>query len=358
MISFTNHALDHILSSVLDANITEKLVRLGNRTADEKIAAYSLSNLESKVARSRNSIVGREYRALKNAEEALKALTTEVFSTSAPSEQILRHLEIDCPEKFNCFSSPPEWISIFKALEQEGENGGKWQKVGSKMRNELLDDSMYTFWREGRDLDRIQESQQSAPTPSPPTQPLTTNRFAALEVVSDNYHDASSADHSGSEDEDNESVDEPLRVEEGWRNSDVWAGVAEPARPSVTPPTSSDSSSVNSVPGSPAETDIQNLEEFFFRHGCDEVPTVPSSKRPLCDLLEAGDVWRMSYHERKILHAHWNAEVREALSAAHLQKYESLREAHADALHNFKESKDEVGAVNAQLLDEGLPYAD
>jgi hypothetical protein len=46
LIAFTNHALDHILSSILDADITKRIVRLGRRANDERVAEYSMDKLE------------------------------------------------------------------------------------------------------------------------------------------------------------------------------------------------------------------------------------------------------------------------------------------------------------------------
>ncbi|KAJ7346800.1 hypothetical protein DFH08DRAFT_869366 [Mycena albidolilacea] len=51
MIAFTNHALDHMLTSVLDAGITNKVVRLGSRSADEKnYVADEVENSERTIS--------------------------------------------------------------------------------------------------------------------------------------------------------------------------------------------------------------------------------------------------------------------------------------------------------------------
>lgn len=52
MIAFTNHALDHLLSAVLDAKITNKIARLGSRSIDSRVSKYSIEELEKIVPKS------------------------------------------------------------------------------------------------------------------------------------------------------------------------------------------------------------------------------------------------------------------------------------------------------------------
>ena len=73
MIAFTNHALDHMLRSVLDARITQKIVRLGSRSADERIAEFSIEHVESVAGRSRLLSAFSTYRrALRDVEDEIK----------------------------------------------------------------------------------------------------------------------------------------------------------------------------------------------------------------------------------------------------------------------------------------------
>src|SRR5947209_6402869 len=101
MISFTNHALDHMLGSVLDANITRRIVRLGGRSRDERVSQYSIENLEMVAGRSRlDSNLGKQHRALKGVEEELKSLMVNVFKASIQSEQIFGYLQYTYPIAF------------------------------------------------------------------------------------------------------------------------------------------------------------------------------------------------------------------------------------------------------------------
>jgi len=71
LIAFTNHALDHLLGNVLDVGITRKIVRLGSRSADERISEFSLDNILSMKARGNSQsdrIARYQYRVMKEIE--------------------------------------------------------------------------------------------------------------------------------------------------------------------------------------------------------------------------------------------------------------------------------------------------
>ncbi len=66
LIAYTNHALDHMLLSVLDDHITDRLVRLGSRTTDDRIAEFNLIKLEQMAgATDLDRSIRREYAVMK-----------------------------------------------------------------------------------------------------------------------------------------------------------------------------------------------------------------------------------------------------------------------------------------------------
>ena len=80
LIAYTNHALDHMVTSVLDARITEKIVRLGTRSADERIAQYTLDKLEKLASEAvLNRSMKRQYAKMKKLEEALTRTMTSIL---------------------------------------------------------------------------------------------------------------------------------------------------------------------------------------------------------------------------------------------------------------------------------------
>ena len=79
MIAFTNHALDHMLCSVLDSGITKKIVRLGSRSSDERISQFSIEAMEAVVGKSRlDRAFSRNHGAVRMIEEQIKDLNIEL----------------------------------------------------------------------------------------------------------------------------------------------------------------------------------------------------------------------------------------------------------------------------------------
>jgi superfamily I DNA and/or RNA helicase len=56
LLAFTNHALDHILRSIHDGEVTRDIVRLGSRSKDEVISEYSLESVSR--ARGKDKLTG------------------------------------------------------------------------------------------------------------------------------------------------------------------------------------------------------------------------------------------------------------------------------------------------------------
>src|SRR5258705_53275 len=112
MIAFTNHALDHMLCSVLDADITKKIVRLGRRATDERIAQYSIEALEIAQDRSRIDRNINIRRELKKVQEDITNLMGRVLKVDIEndSDEIMRYISACYPEHHDYFSTPPDWL--------------------------------------------------------------------------------------------------------------------------------------------------------------------------------------------------------------------------------------------------------
>ncbi|KNZ77104.1 NFX1-type zinc finger-containing protein 1 [Termitomyces sp. J132] len=130
MIAFTNHALDHLLTGVLDAGITNKIVRLGSRSADEQIKKFSIEEIEHIAGRSRlDRTFAHSHRALKDIEKEIQKLLQEFSQTIVPSDVITDHLTIHHPEHSEHIQFPPSWISAIFDVSFTNEDTG-WQTVG------------------------------------------------------------------------------------------------------------------------------------------------------------------------------------------------------------------------------------
>ncbi len=130
MIAFTNHALDHMLRSVLEANITQKIVRLGSRSADERIAEFSLENMENVAGRSRLSSVFSNYRwALRDVEKEIKDFMESFFREEVDTDDLLRYLTFQAPVLEESITFPPEWVKALYDL-QRPEPDERWHTAG------------------------------------------------------------------------------------------------------------------------------------------------------------------------------------------------------------------------------------
>ncbi|KAF7983780.1 hypothetical protein HWV62_18992 [Athelia sp. TMB] len=313
MIALTNHALDHMLCSVLDANITTRMVRLGSRSADERISAYSLEAMEKVAGQSRlDRAFGRNYRALKDVEEEVKKLLKDFLKISVHSTEILRYLEVEYPEHFEHAMEPPPWIPTIKRLMSAD---GEWIQAGKGEKKNKSDDSIYAFWREGLDLDFLEHKIQDSPAyPDTMEQLPSDNHFAVLEQ-------------------------DETEAEEG---SDAGDSHEDPE-------------SDNQEPSLPVPVDFSDLHDpgaFFIGFGYDGIPSAPQTDRALTDLLEYGELWEMSRLERERLHGHWIEQVRLRSHHNQLKQFEKLRERHSDVLQRFNEGKDESIAPRIMLVEE------
>lgn len=340
MIAFTNHALDHMLSSVLDAGITDKLVRLGSRSADERISKYSIETLELVAGKSRlDRSFGRHHFELKKVEEEITKLMKQYLKTHIDSQDILQYLQIQYPEHHEYIVEAPQWIKIIKDL--HSDEG--WKRAWRNGRVEEEDHSIYAFWRTAGDIDFLQ-TLETIQTPAPVHQGhLSSNQFVALQNYEETAPDQESLNLEIEEVDDE--FDEELPLEEAWQKN--WPAPPGPASapapnpsPKLPPP-----SSVSPKPSTIANltvSDLQDPHDFFFATGLPGKPPIPSSNRPLDELLVTDKVWSLSRLERQNLHAFWTEQVRVHTQEVQIQDFERVRKKHAEAQKIFNEGREEV----------------
>ncbi|GLB37649.1 putative P-loop containing nucleoside triphosphate hydrolase protein [Lyophyllum shimeji] len=337
MIAFTNHALDHLMTSVLDAGITDRIVRLGSRSADERIKQFSIEELEVVAGDSRlNAAFKRNHRELKLVEEDIKRLMKAFTRTIISSEEITQFLESQHPEHYEHILSPPTWISAVHALSVDDQANG-WQKVG-KRRNEPedSDNTLYAFWLRGRDLDFL--SQDVA----------RQVQIELSENDDDDDHDVED-DEDDKEDEGNaDEGDDSDSDLEPWERFWDSAYTSHPSDPEIVQPKASEvpppqlPSPPPPAPTALGITDLQDPIAFFAAHGYACVPELPTGSRPLHALLARGDMWTFSITERKQLHGFWEQNVRDTTRQNHLDDFKRLREKYTRALEIYNEGKDEA----------------
>ncbi|KAF8813222.1 P-loop containing nucleoside triphosphate hydrolase protein, partial [Phlegmacium glaucopus] len=354
LIAFTNHALDHMLSSILDADITQRIVRLGRRVNDGPIAPYSIETLEmvQKQTQSRlDRTLGNCRRELKVVEEQIRDLMNKVLSLNIDNNtgEIMKYLSTCYPEHFEYLSSPPPWVSNIKGFVLNDEDdAGEWQTAGRGGKAHDFDRSTYAFWRDSSDLAFIDQITNGSLQPwkfPPGVKICVQNPFSALTVeeVDDNYS-------SDEELSDTDSSVEEMEVEESWKviqfdqvssmsaSDPLW--VVLPPTSETRPPLPVNTINHGSTIG-PA--DVKDMDGFFDVLGFDHTPSVPQSDRPLEELLEdVGDVWEMSLSERQRIHAFWAENARIQLGQTYMDEFQRLRDRHADKLRECNEGKEEV----------------
>lgn len=337
MIAFTNHALDHLLTSVLDTGVTDKIVRLGSRSADERISQFSIEKLEMATGRTQlDRSFGRHYRDLKDIEKQILELMTQYLRVVVDSEEIISLLETNYPIHHFGLEEQPGWIEQLRQLEREQFliAGHDWQEVGRKGKQRFVekDETLYWFWKEGHDIDFLQ-TQPLVDVPADiqaVKHQVPANRFDILRDVE--------SDIEGDDDD---------AVEMSWERFE--------SRPSETPIISYPwvveevvSPEDNVMDEHTAQrdemvtvNDLLDPNAFFSKHGC-PYPEIPHADRGLDDLLDLDEMWTMSKTERIRLHEFWSDQVRINLQETQLATFEDLRNKHADLLARHNEGKDEV----------------
>ncbi|KAG6900492.1 hypothetical protein C0993_009802 [Termitomyces sp. T159_Od127] len=339
MIAFTNHALDHLLTGVLDAGITNKIVRLGSRSSDERIKKFSIEEIEQIAGRSRlDRSFARDHRALKDIEKEIESFVQGLSQTAVSSDSVTDYLGIHYPEHSEHIRYPPSWISAIHAVPSADEDAG-WQKVRNEASAEG-DRSIYSFWERAVDLEflsRMNEHQLPAdPLPRVrPEAPLAANRFILLEQET--------TDILGDND-DSDEEDRPWLS--SWKlTEDESSTTVLPAQPVESHIVPSRSPSADSQ-----KSDLKEPTKLFSCHGCVQIPSIPDSNRSLDELLLGGDMWKFSAVERKKLHAYWEQQVRESIYYINVKNFERLRAKYMEALEVYDEGKNEVILLRAAKL--------
>ncbi|KAG8902310.1 hypothetical protein FRC00_012823 [Tulasnella sp. 408] len=286
LIAFTNHALDNIIVRVLEKKITDKIVRLGSRSADETVAELSLDKILMNVNKTRQDRAqGRAYGAMKRAEEAMKEFMGEIVGEKSRPAQFDTHLLTHYPLHHEELNSPPFWIR--EALDDSQDHDFEHPKKQAKPKT-LVD-----FWREGGDLAFITYAGPGAAAPRGSSTPAGRG---------------------------------------GRRGRN---------RGSAQPNNSTDDA------GTPPTMDRAtwtNARETFFEEICGSraIPPCPTTNRNINQLLQDPQMWSMSKAERDRLNAHLNQGMLEGSQQEQLEEFERLKERHREANVEWKEIQDKV----------------
>ena len=160
LIAFTNHAVDHMLTSILDAAITTNVVRLGSRTKNERIARYSLHKREQNAGlRYMKRQMGREFACMKGAERDITRIMNQIQHPRLTWEVVEGFLDSHYPKHAGPFQHPPSWIvEVFRQAIEDEDKNGTWTLIsgGKEASQDSQISGIYGFWKNGRDIEFIQ----------------------------------------------------------------------------------------------------------------------------------------------------------------------------------------------------------
>jgi hypothetical protein len=159
LIAYTNLALDHMLTSILDAKITTSVVRLGSRATDENIAQYSLHKLEQLAGRGElDRPRRRQFAILKTAEEQMSKITNQIQIPQIATEDAKRFLDFHYPQHADRLREPPFWVAeVFRMFTEDENENGEWKGVSRVKKSPQAPEikGIYGFWKSGRDINFI-----------------------------------------------------------------------------------------------------------------------------------------------------------------------------------------------------------
>ncbi|KAK7447384.1 hypothetical protein VKT23_014094 [Stygiomarasmius scandens] len=345
LIAFTNHALDHLLCSIIDNGITRNVVRLGSRSADERIRDLSIEALEMAQGKSvLDGQINQLYRELKDTQNQIKKLMEKFLRKRIPTGVVMRQLENEYPDHAESFESPPGRISsAINYYAAEVEEG--WEKVKGKGKaladgDDGDENPVLKFWVEERDLDHLEaqirainETLYANVNPNP-----TGNRYDILaqEDADVDTGGAQSSDIASDIASDDAESDGSDVIEEDWEKRS-WSDGEE--MPSVD------------VGLQPSSTSDRHPHEETFLSDPDsqtdslttaDLPEIPWTDRELGELLTCWDVWNMSRNERRKLYSYWEDLTKEMLKSSQQDDFDRLRVTHENQLRAYQESKDQV----------------
>jgi hypothetical protein len=290
LIAFTNHALDHLLRSVLDAGITNKIVRLGSRSSDERIAQFSLEHLEriSTGSTTNRISINRAYAARKSTEAELNKVLQELQGGPVSGNDRKEYVELYHPGHREELLDPPVWVQQLRQMD------AGWTKANTREAQNKR--SEYDFWITCQDIRWLQA--QLAPRET--RQETSVNQFAPLAI-----EDAG----------DDEMDDEDALSSDGAESLEL-------------------------------ESDEDRLRNEFLRQaGLVELPAVPSSNRPLDELLEDTMVWHMSSQERNRLDRSWTEATRQHFLERKKDSFGYLKTKFEDAQIAYEECQSQVRSL-------------
>ncbi|KIO17978.1 hypothetical protein M407DRAFT_226703 [Tulasnella calospora MUT 4182] len=284
LIAFTNHALDNIITHVLDKGITENIVRLGSRSNDESLAKYTLEQIMRNKSSHANKSAGKQWAMMKDAQEKMSRLMFRVVSALPEEEDLRPYLQRYYPQYHHSIYHPPSWISRLL-----GDSTG-WQKV---LKRGSREKTPVDVWKAGEDIAFI----------TPPADPAVSGSQGPKGLEKQGRGPMRGYDLLPREADEDPSTEEEDAEPPSW---------------------------------------LTTTTKFFADLNFISIPQIPLSNRPLEKLLNSRDVWSMSMEERRTLLSHWADEARECARDPQKAEFDGLKRRHAEARSAWSDIMDQA----------------
>ncbi|KAF8696564.1 P-loop containing nucleoside triphosphate hydrolase protein, partial [Rhizoctonia solani] len=255
--------------------------------ADERIVEFSLDHAEKmqSQAETRDRMIGAAYKEMKTCQTSMKELMKELALRDIPQDHFEKHLLADYPLHYEeLFTSPPDWIYSLALQVAEDEAG--WTTVGSSPQ----DFSMLRFWMTARDIEFLRPPPNISKRKGKEKEVANPNRNF-YEILSENR--------------------EPINLNEDSEEHDIVSKHQE------------------------------FVSQYLYQHGIEEIPPIPETDRPVEELINDSQVWKMSVSERQTLYNTWYMVASDFIRESQVEHFESLRRNHANALKRYQEIQDQ-----------------
>ncbi|KIO17982.1 hypothetical protein M407DRAFT_32349 [Tulasnella calospora MUT 4182] len=279
LIAFTNHALDNIISHVLDKGLTNKIIRLGSRSNDETVAQYTLETvMRTRSTSQADRSAGRAYAKMKEVQEEMSKLMEKVVATKVEEKDFRTYLQQHYPLHEASTYRPPSWVQhIFN-------DSKDWQKASKRgNRPQTLGD----FWRTAEDVTFLNP---------PPVSSPNAGRGKKGKWPAQGYRILQNQNG------------EELSGEDDEQEEDPW---------------------------------LSQMTSFFAGLSISSIPRIPSGNRPIDQLLSDPNVWSMSAPERQRLHSYWTAQLRDNAKQEQKDEFSRLKARHAETRSSWGDILDQ-----------------
>ncbi|KAG8728324.1 hypothetical protein FRC12_021840, partial [Ceratobasidium sp. 428] len=145
LMACTNHALDHMMLSVLE-NVTKNIARLGSRSADERISQFSLDKL-TRDSTEHKGTIGSKWKAMKEAEDEMNELMNSMVKKHVSRQEMNTTIIPEYPDHYDNIFTPPRWVGALYT--EYTSNDAGWGESDNKKKGKP---NKLEFWRDGRDL--------------------------------------------------------------------------------------------------------------------------------------------------------------------------------------------------------------